>query len=154
MNDRDERVKQIGALLLNNCDKCSATYYSDQVHFCEKNETNNAEIVAKASECEGCAELKTENDKLQKRIEFIKEVRACDTHKTERSWVGWGCPDCMQEMRQRNAELVNRIEVFQKAQSKIIGELVRRGDDELIGMVNRWVSEPLPGNKRIKHGGR
>lgn len=115
-----------------------------------KPETNNAEIEGSARECEGCAELEAENEKLQKRIEFIKEVRSCDTHKTERSWVGWGCPDCMRELRQRNAELENRVASFQRAQSKIIGELKRRGDDELISKVNEWVHEGDDVAKRKK----
>jgi hypothetical protein len=166
-----------------------------------KNETNNAEIVGKASEfslnttgvgnpfalihcveilikCTGILLHKKDYDghgheemlyAMRQAQEYVDEYYAGDGKSSECENLR---PDVLslaiaevatqamriEELEREKEELLTtcekltkigwqrekRIEVFQKAQSNIIGELVRRGDDELIEMVNKWVSEPLP----------
>jgi hypothetical protein len=127
-------------------------------HNPKVDETNNAEIVGKASECEGCAELerkvkdlKLRNSLLRNRTDLpIPMRREYEQVMTELAKV----PELQNEVirlkqqreiyfdgvRKEREGLENRIEVFQKAQSLIVGELMSRCDSALIEKVNKWVN--------------
>lgn len=97
-----------------------------------KQKLTNAEIEGSAREC-GCGKPMRY---------YIGDKPSCNKHLACLTYDEMSA--VLLNRYKQLAELENRVASFQRAQSLIVGELKRRGDDELISKVNKWVHEPLP----------